>query len=132
MRFLAFLIILNCRLGVKFSTHTTNSTREKIGFRCTKCFRSVVVLEFALATVLSKFRFCSLRNTMINLVLMIKYYFDCRLQFGCTFCDQLFLWNVRVHQKYNHVNDPTAEDNGYCFLCNLGCFSKFDRLSRQS
>ena len=32
---------------------------------------------------------------------------------------------------YNQVNDPTAEDSGYRFLCNLGCFSKLDELLRQ-
>ena len=81
MRCLAFLIIFNSRLGLKFSTHATNSTIKKIGFRCTKCFRSVVVLVFALAPALNKFRFCSLRKKMINLVgwLSITLVFGCRL-----------------------------------------------------
>ena len=42
-----------------------NSTREKI----------------ELATVLSKFCFRSLRDKMINLVMVIKYQFDFQLQF---------------------------------------------------
>ena len=42
-----------------------NSTKEKI----------------ELATGLSKFSFHSLRAKMINLVMMIKYHFDFRLQF---------------------------------------------------
>ena len=42
-----------------------NSTREKI----------------ELATLLSKFCFRSLRDKMINLVMVIKYHFDFRLQF---------------------------------------------------
>ena len=33
---------------------------------------------------------------------------------------------------YSQVNDPTAEDRGYRFLGNLDCFSKFDKLLRQS
>ena len=32
---------------------------------------------------------------------------------------------------YSQVNYSTAEDSGYRFLCNLGCFSKFDKLLRQ-
>ena len=58
-----------------------NSTREKIVFNCTNCSRSIVALVFALATALNKFRFHSIRNKMINLVLVIKYHFDFQLQF---------------------------------------------------
>ena len=71
----------NYRLYVKFSTHMINSTREKIMFICTNCFRSIVALVFALATALSKFRFRSPKNKTINLVLVIKYHFNCWLQF---------------------------------------------------
>ena len=62
-----------------------NSTREKIEFSFTHCFRSIVLLVFALATALSKFRFRSLRNKMINLVLVVKYHFDFLLQFDVCF-----------------------------------------------
>ena len=41
----------------------------------------IVLLVFALATALSKFCFRSLRDKMINLVMVIKYHFDFRLQF---------------------------------------------------
>ena len=41
----------------------------------------IVPLVFALATALSKFCFRSLRDKMINLVMVIKYHFDFRLQF---------------------------------------------------
>ena len=57
------------------------SMREKIGFSYTDYFKSIVVLAFALATALHKLHFCSLRNKMVNLVLMIKYHSDFRLQF---------------------------------------------------
>ena len=49
-----------------------NSTREKIELSYTSCFRTIVVIIFALATAQSNFRFLSLRNKMINLVLVIK------------------------------------------------------------
>ena len=75
----------NFRLSVRFSTHMINSTREKIEFSFTNCFRSIVLLVFALATALSKFRFRSLRNKMINLVLVVKYHFDFLLQFDVCF-----------------------------------------------
>ena len=65
----------------KFSAHMINTTREKIELSCTNCFRSIVLLVFALTTAWSKFRFRSLRNKMINLVLDIKYHFDFWLQF---------------------------------------------------
>ena len=68
-------------LSVKFSIHMINSTREKIEFGCINCFRSIAVLIFVLATALSKFRFRSLRNKMINLVLVINYQFDFQSQF---------------------------------------------------
>ena len=55
-----------------------NTTREKIDL---SCFRSIVLLAFALTTARSKLRFRSLRNKMINLVLDTKYHFDFRLQF---------------------------------------------------
>ena len=51
---------------VKVSTHMMNSTRAKI---------------FVPPTTLKKFRFHSLRNKMINLVLVVQYHFDFRLQF---------------------------------------------------
>ena len=57
------------------------SMREKIGFSYTDYFKSIVVLAFALATALHKLHFCSLRNKMVNLVLVIKYHSDFRLQF---------------------------------------------------
>ena len=47
----------NFRLSVKFSTHMIKSAREKIDYNCTNCFRSIVLLVFALATALKKFRF---------------------------------------------------------------------------
>ena len=52
------------------------NTRGKIGFSCINYFRSIVVIVFALATTLNKFRFRFLRNKIINLVLVIKYHFD--------------------------------------------------------
>ena len=58
-----------------------NSTRAKIGFSCTNYFRSIVMLVFALITALNKFSFYSFRNIMFNLVLVITYHFDFRLQF---------------------------------------------------
>ena len=58
-----------------------NSTRDKIEFSCFKCFMSIILLVFALAAAPSKFRFRSLRNKMINFVLVIKDHFDFRLQF---------------------------------------------------
>ena len=57
-----FDILYNFRLCVKFSTHMTNNTREKIGFSCTNCFRPLVVLIFVQATALNKFCFRLLRN----------------------------------------------------------------------
>ena len=53
---------------------------KKIVFSCTYCFMSTVVLAFALATALSKFRFRSPKNKTINLVLVVKYHFNCWLQ----------------------------------------------------
>ena len=76
-----FDIPYNFRLSVKFSIHTMNSTRAKIGLSCTNYFMSIVILAFALITTLNKFRLYSLRNIMINLVLVIKYHFDFRLHF---------------------------------------------------
>ena len=67
--------------AMKFLTHMTKSTREKVGFSCTNYLRPIVVLIFALATALNKFRFHSLRNKIINLVLVIKYHINVRLQF---------------------------------------------------
>ena len=67
---------------MKFSTHMINTTREKIELDCTNCFRSIVVLVFVLATILSKLHFRSLRNRIINLVLVVKCHFDFQLQFG--------------------------------------------------
>ena len=69
------------RFSVKFSTHTVNSAGAKIGFTCGNYFWSMVVLVFVLNNALNKFRFNSLRNKMINLILVIMYYFDFRLQF---------------------------------------------------
>ena len=63
----------------------TNSTREKVEVSCFKCFMLIILLVFALATALSKFRFRSLRNKMINLVLVVKYHFDFLLQFDVCF-----------------------------------------------
>ena len=76
-----WLLLFRIWWSVKFSTDMINSTREKIEFSCTNCFRSTVLLVFALATALNKFCFRSLRNKMINLGLVIKYHFDFRLQF---------------------------------------------------
>ena len=66
-----FDIPYNFRLSVKFSTHTINNTREKIGFSCTNYFRPIVVLVFVLATALKKFCFRLFRNKMISLVLVL-------------------------------------------------------------
>ena len=63
-----FDIPYNFRFGVKFSTHIINSTREKAGFNC-------------INNALNAFHFHSFRNKIINLVLVIKYHFDFRLQF---------------------------------------------------
>ena len=41
----------------------------------------IVLLVFALAPALSKFCFRLLRDKIINLVMVIKYHFDFRLQF---------------------------------------------------
>ena len=76
-----FDIPYDFRLSVKFSIHMMNSTRAKIGLSCTNYFMSIVILTFALITTLNKFHLYSLRNIMINLVLVIKYHFDFRLQF---------------------------------------------------
>ena len=57
-----WLLLFRIWLSVKFSTDMINSTREKIEFSCTNCFRSTVLLVFALATALNKFCFRSLRN----------------------------------------------------------------------
>ena len=77
-----FDIPYSFKLSMKFSTHMSNSTREKIGFSCTNYFSSILVLVFALSAALNKFRFSSLRNKMINLVLLIIYHhFDFRLRF---------------------------------------------------
>ena len=54
--------VYNFQLSVKFSTHMINSTREKIEFSCTSCFRSIALLVFALSTALRNFRFHSLRK----------------------------------------------------------------------
>ena len=45
-----------------------NSARQKVGFSCNDYFRSIVVLVFAPATALNKFRFRFLGNKIINLV----------------------------------------------------------------
>ena len=76
-----FDIPYDFRLSVKFSIHMMNSARAKIGLSCTNYFMSIVILTFALITTLNKFHLYSLRNIMINLVLVIKYHFDFRLQF---------------------------------------------------
>ena len=56
--------------------------REKIEFSCANYFMSIVLLiVFALATALRKFHFHSPRNKNINLVPVIMYHFDFRLQF---------------------------------------------------
>ena len=75
-----FDISYNFRLTVKFSTHMMNIYYERKS-RVQLYFRSIVVLVFTLTTTLNKFRFHSLRNKMINLVLLIKYHFDFRLEF---------------------------------------------------
>ena len=45
-----------------------NRTREGIEFSYANCFRSIVLLVFALATALSKFCFLSLRDKIIMIV----------------------------------------------------------------
>ena len=55
--------------------------RVDVGFSCTNFLRSIVVLVFAIISALHNFRSYSFRNKMINLVLLIKYRFDFRLQF---------------------------------------------------
>ena len=64
-----FDIPYNFQFSVKFSTHMINSTRKKTGLNCTN-------------NSLNKFHFHSFRNKIINLVLVIKYHFDFRLQFN--------------------------------------------------
>ena len=76
-----FGITYNFRLSMKYSTRIMKSTRVKIGFSCTNCFRSIVMEVFAPTTALNKFCVHSLRNKMINLVLVNKYHFDFRLHF---------------------------------------------------
>ena len=73
--------LCNFRWSLNFSSHIMNSTRPKIGFSCTNFLRSIVVLVFAIISALHNFRSYSFRNKMINLVLLIKYRFDFRLQF---------------------------------------------------
>ena len=68
-----------------------NGKREKIEFSCTNCFRSVVLLVFVLSTALSMSYFSSLtKKKIINLVLVIKYYFDVRFQFDMVFKNAFF------------------------------------------
>ena len=45
-------IAYNFRLSMKFSVHIMNSARAKIWFSFTNYFRSIVVLIFALTTLL--------------------------------------------------------------------------------
>ena len=58
-----------------------NSTREQIEFSYTNLLQVVVLLVFALATALIKFCFRLLKDKVINLVMVMKYHFDFRLQF---------------------------------------------------
>ena len=72
-----FDIPYNFRLSVKILTHMMNSTREKNRVQLYQLLQVISCVSiFALATALNKFRFHSLRNKMINLVLEIKYQFD--------------------------------------------------------
>ena len=135
-----FEISYNFRLSVKFSVHMINSTRDKIGFNCTNYFRSIVVLVLALAIALNKFHFRSLRNKMINLVLVIKYHFDFRLLFDINkkyifqgFTEILLNNGTRNYMaKLCAQQDATAQDGRFYFLCNTLCSSIFDKLVRQS
>ena len=67
---LDYCFCLQFLIKCKVFNSIINSTAEKIGFSCTNCFRPLVLLVFALATALSKFRFRSLRSKIINLVLI--------------------------------------------------------------
>ena len=97
--------------SVKFSFRMINGTREEIEFSCTNCFRSIVLLVFVLATALCKFRFRPLRNKMINLVLVIKYHFDFRLQFDinkkCIF--QRFTEILLNNGKWNYMTQLSTK-----------------------
>ena len=142
---------------MKFSTHLINSKRAKIEFSCTNCFREIVALGFALATAQSKFFFRSLRNKMINLVLVIRYQFDFRLRFDI---DKKFIFEVlpksclvmvRATTWHNFLSSDQLPLETYEFYkCTISLkmyqqlrivdfvfnviplvFSKFDKLVRQ-
>ena len=68
-----FDIPYNLQLGMKFSIHMINITKEKQGLRCTDYLRPIVLLVFALVTTLNKFCFRTFRKKMINLVLVSLY-----------------------------------------------------------
>ena len=74
-----FDIRCDFRLSVKFSTYMMNRTRANIGLTCTNYFRSIIAVVFAFPNAQNKFRLYSLRNKMINLVMVIKHHLDFRL-----------------------------------------------------